>query len=366
MTERPATAAEPGRNGRALSARPLVSIVIPCRNEVGYIGRCLASIVANDYGMRAIEVLVADGMSDDGTREVIAEWSSRYPSIRLVDNPDRITPFAMNAGVRAARGELIMIMSAHATYQSDAIRLSVEYSASTRADNVGGSWRIVPRDEGLVARSIVYGLSHKFGVGGATYRTGGANEPMWVDTAAYGCYRREVFDRIGLFNERLVHGQDMELNLRLRRAGGRTLLVPEIVITYYARTSYMKFVRHNWRNGVWVVVPSLYSNVMAVAPRHLVPLVFVCSLIVPLLLALVWPPVAYVALLSFVAYLLAMMAAAVDLAVQRREWRLVGMMAAIFPSIHLTYGLGGLWALLFRIPRHYMSSKTVRAGIPRS
>ena len=103
------------------------------------------------------------------------------------------------------------------------------------------------------------------------------DEPKWVDTVFGGCYRREVFDRVGLFNENLVRGQDMEFNLRLKKAGGKTLLVPDIVSYYYARSDIKSFWKHNFTNGVWAILPFLYSPIMPVSWRHLVPLIFVTA-----------------------------------------------------------------------------------------
>src|SRR5260370_30331464 len=222
-----------------------VSIVIPCRNEIQFIGKCLTSIVASDYPATRLDVLVVDGMSTDGTCAVVRTFADRHPFIRVMDNPLGSTPVAFNIGVENARGDYVMLMSAHATLAPDAITKCVEYSTRYGADNVGGRWKIVPRDDGIMAAAIVAAMSHPFGVGNASYRTGRAGEAMWVDTAAYGCYRRSVFTRIRRFNERPRLRQDVELNRRLHRAGGKTLLVPPILITSFARSAMPSSLRHN-------------------------------------------------------------------------------------------------------------------------
>ena len=329
-----------------MSAPATVSVVIPCRNEARYIASCLDSIAASDFPKERLEVLVVDGMSEDGTRDVLKDYSARCPFVKVVDNPRRITPVAFNLGIQAARGDLIMIMSAHATYAPDAITKCVQYSGEYRADNVGGVWRVKPRSESFTDRAVVIALSHPFGVGGARYRTQMGPRPRWVDTAAYGCYRRKVFETVGLFNERLVRGQDMELNMRLRKAGGKTLLAPDVVVNYFARSDFLSFSRHNFRNGVWAVLPFLYSPVMPVAWRHLTPLAFVAALVVSALLAVVWPPAAVLLGLVAAPYALLSLVASAHVAVRARDPRFFLVMPFIFASLHVCYGLGSLWGLI--------------------
>lgn len=325
---------------------PLVSIVIPCRNEQGFIGKCLDSILSSDYPLDRLEILVVDGMSTDGTSRILSSYSERYSNIRVIENPKRITPAAFNRGIESARGELILIMSAHATYAPDAIRKLVRYSAEFGAENVGGIWKVLPRDNGYIGRGIAFALSHVFGIGGARYRlVDERSEPAWVDTAAYGCYRREVFEKIGLYNEDLVHSQDIELNLRLKSAGGRTLLAPDVVIHYYARTKLSAFAKHNFRNGQWVILPFAYSEVMPVAWRHLVPLAFAGSLLVSGIGALFSP----ISMLLFAGilftYLLANFAASALIARREHDVRYLFVMPIVFGILHLCYGFGSVWGL---------------------
>lgn len=325
---------------------PLVSIVIPCRNEAQFITRCLDSIAANSYPKSSLEVLVVDGMSDDGTRDILTRYSANHPFVRFLDNPNRTTPFAFNIGVKQSKGDLVMIMSAHATYESHAIERSVKYSRDYGAENVGGIWEVMPRNEGVLAQAIVLALSHPFGVGGALYRTGGLKEPIWADTAAYGCYRRTVFDKIGFFNERLTHGQDMEFNLRLQKAGGKTLLAPDIVIQYFARTTPGHFVAHSFRSGQWAILPFCHSDVIPVSPRHLVPLAFVCSLIAFAAAApfssSAWQALALLATV----YGGAAVFAAFSVARRSGKFGAALLTPLVFVTYHLSYGLGSLLGVL--------------------
>src|SRR6266480_5849379 len=191
------------------SASPLVSVVVPCRNEERYIAACLDSILASDYPRDRLEVLVVDGLSDDRTREILGRYTARHPSIRRLDNPQRITPTALNVGIRAAEGDVVMRMDAHVLYPSTYVSQLVAALEETGADCVGGVIETLPADESATARAIALGLSHPLGVGNSYFRIG-SRERRWADAVSFGCYRRDVFNRIGLFDEELLRDQDDE------------------------------------------------------------------------------------------------------------------------------------------------------------
>jgi len=324
---------------------PLVSVVIPCRNEAAYIGQCLTSIIENDYPHERLEILVVDGMSDDGTREIVNKYHEAYPFIQLIDNPERITPVALNTAINASHGEIIMRVDAHSWCDREYIARCVAAIVDGAADNVGGIWQIVPRHDSLVARAIVQALTHPFGVGNADYRLVSGGEPRYVDTVPYFCCRREVFEKIGLFNENLARGQDMEFNRRLVESGGRILLLPNVVSYYHARTSPGEFIKHNWANGVWSILPFSYSSVTPVSVRHLVPLMFVASLGGATLLSRAVPPAAWLARLIAVTYGAANAAASISVAVRGRDPRYVLVMPVVFGVLHGAYGLGAAWGV---------------------
>jgi cellulose synthase/poly-beta-1,6-N-acetylglucosamine synthase-like glycosyltransferase len=328
-----------------MSELRFTSIIIPCRNEERFIESCLDSIIANDYPKEKVEVLAVDGMSEDGTALVIEHYTKEYPWIRLLENPKRITPVALNIGIKNAKGKIIIWMSAHNRYEKEYISRSVESLNKFGADNVGGIMTTLPRIDNFTGRAIVASLSHRFGVGNSYFRVQ-TNEPKWVDTVFGGCYRREVFDRVGLFNENLVRGQDMEFNLRLKKAGGKTLLVPDIVSYYYARSDIKSFWKHNFTNGVWAILPFLYSPIMPVSWRHLVPLIFVSGLLGSALLGLVWTLFFYLFLIILGSYGLANLAASVQITFQKRDIRYFIVMPFIFGILHFGYGLGSLLGVL--------------------
>jgi len=323
----------------------VVSIIIPCRNEEKFISLCLDSIIANDYPHDRLEVLVVDGMSEDRTRDIVHSYARRYPFIRLIDNVRRITPAALNLGVANAKGEVIMRMDAHARLEKDYVFRCVESIEQYGAENVGGIMKTLPQEGGLLGESVVLSLSHRFGVGASLFR-GHTDEPKWVDTVFGGCYRREVFDRVGLFNEDLARGQDMEFNLRLKKAGGQTLLVPDIVSYYYARSGMKSFLKHNWSNGVWAILPFAYSEVMPVSWRHLGPLVFVTSLILTAMVGVFSASILWLFLVILGAYTVASLAAASHIAWRERDSRYLILMPLIFGLLHVGYGLGSLWGVV--------------------
>lgn len=321
-----------------------VSVIVPCRSEAKFIGTCLDSILANDYPKDRLEVLVVDGMSQDGTRETVEDYANRDPCIRLLDNPKRITPAALNTGIAQAKGQILMRMDAHARYNQDYISKSVSALDQYQADNVGGIMITLPQRDSLVGRAIAACLSHRFGVGNSYFRIH-TDKPMQVDTVFGGCYKREIFERIGLFNERLACSQDIEFNRRVLKAGGKILLVPEIVSYYYARSDLRSFAKHNFRNGVWAILPFAYSDVMPVSLRHLVPLGFVAALLGTSLLGLLWRPAHWLLLAILLAYGLSNLAASAQVAWRERDPRYLLAMPLTFGMLHFGYGLGSCWGV---------------------
>src|SRR5262249_12174728 len=179
---------------------PFISIVVPCRNEEKHIAKCLDSVLANDYPKERMEILVLDGMSEDRTREIVGAYAERSLHIRLVDNPKKHIPVAMNIGIKAARGERILKLDAHSTYPAEYLSRCVRYQDKYKAENTGGVWKMVPGADTAMARAIVLGLGHRFGSGNANVKIG-VDKPTWSDTTAFGCFRKDLFERIGMYDE---------------------------------------------------------------------------------------------------------------------------------------------------------------------
>ena len=328
--------------------RPFVSIVVPCRNEAAYIGPMLDSMLANEYPRDRLEVLIVDGMSDDGTRAVITDYASRYPMIQLLDNPERTTPHALNLGIARARGRIIMRMDAHAAYPTNYIADLVDCMERTGADSVGASWRTQPGDTTIMAGAIAAALAHPFGIGNARYRLG-TDRVRDVDTLQCGCYRRDVFERLGLFDQDLLRSQDSELTFRVLRAGGRVLLVPGVVATYYTRAALGKLWRMFFQYGYFK--PLVARKVGAVmTARQLVPALFLSTVVLAALFAPWFGAARVLLLLALGAYVAADFIGAAFLA--RRRGLPVGLASSVvFPVIHVAYGVGyllGTWAFLIR------------------
>jgi len=322
-----------------VSRPPVVSVVVPCRNEAKYVGRMLDSILANEYPHDRLEVLIVDGLSDDGTRAVISDYASRHPVIRVIDNPHRTTPYALNLGISRSHGTIIMRMDAHTYYPPNYIADLVAWLEQSGADNVGGACLTVPADATATARAIAAVLAHPFGIGNAQHRLG-TNKPREVDTVPFGCFRREVFERVGLFDEELVRNQDDEFNFRLLRAGGRVLLVPGVVTRYHARESLRKLWRMFFQYGYFK--PLVARKVGAVmTARQLVPALFVSSALLAALLV-PWLGVARLLLaIDLGAYAAADLISSLILA--RRVGVFVALTSSIvFPVLHLAYGVGYL------------------------
>jgi len=280
---------------------------------------------------------VVDGMSEDGTREIVERYTdmslrarslachceqseaisardklrnlgiaTSLPALamtlKLLNNPKKVTPCSLNIGIKNAKGEIILWMSAHSRYEKDYISKCVKYLKEYDADNVGGVMITLPRDNAFIGKAIATVLSHPFGVGNSVFRTG-AKEPKWVDTVFGGCYKKEVFDKIGLFNESLVRSQDMEFNLRLKKTGGKILLAPDIVSYYYPKSNLKDFFIHNFEDGSWVTYP-LKFGIKAFSWRHLIPLFFILGLVGTGILGIFFSPLLWLFLFVLSSYLL--------------------------------------------------------------
>ena len=329
---------------------PTVSIIIPTRNEEKFVEKCLRSFLDSDYPGELIEIIVVDGKSDDRTEEIVGKISSSDNRVQLIKNEKKITPVAMNLGIKASKGEYVFFSGAHSEMPSDYVKKCIQHALETNADNVGGVVKTEPRVNSAVGRAIAEVLSHPIGVGGAKFRTG-VSRPTEVDTVPFGCYKREVFERIGYFNEQLVRNQDIELNLRLKRAGGKIVLFPDIEFTYFARSTYKDLWRNSFGNGYWVIAGSRFSNI-PFSLRHIVPFLFV-SFIVVFGLISVWVPLVRIFYLTIITLYISLLLIA-SLGISLRHGRFDLFLPAFtgFIVLHIAYGLGSLKGLVQRIFAH--------------
>ncbi|MGH9646556.1 MAG: glycosyltransferase family 2 protein [Bryobacteraceae bacterium] len=332
----------------------MVSVIIPCRNEGHSIDRCLASVLASEYPRDRLEVIVADGMSHDDTCKRVDRYAARDRRVRRIDNPARTTPHGLNRGIAAAKGQLILRLDAHAGIAPDYIAQAVRTLDSWGADCVGGAMRTVAAGSGAFAEPIRIGLSRPFGVGNAHFRTG-SRTPLFVDTVFGACWRRDVFERIGCFDEHLERSQDIEFSGRLRRAGGKILMAPEMKIDYYARGTLGGFWRQNWSNGMWAILPFAHVSGFAVRWRHLAPLALVLGL-AGSAAAAAWTGIGWLVWSAVALYMAANLVASAQAAWKERSIALAFRLPVVFASLHLAYGLGSLWGCV-RLPVLLASSK---------
>ncbi len=313
----------------------MVSVLMPVRDERAFIERSLGAVLAQDYPAERFEVVVVDGMSADGTREVVEQIgkATPRPAVRLVDNPARTAPFALNAGIAAAAGEVIVRVDGHCEVAPDFVSRSVEALRAHGAGCVGGPIETI--GEGAVSRAIAIAMSSRFGVGGSPFRVG-AERVREVDSVAFPAWPRQVIDHAGPFDEELTRNQDDEYSYRLRKLGYRILLVPEIRSRYYGRSSLRSLWRQYFQYGFWKV-RVLQKHPRQMKLRQFVPPAFVAYLLASGLFA--WTPAgAAMLLLGAGAYVAAVLAfSAVS---GRRAGRHRVLLPVIFACLHLSYGMG--------------------------
>lgn len=322
----------------------MVSLIIPCRNEKKIIVKCLDSIINQNFPKENFEILLIDGKSQDGTKEILNEYTNRYPNIKVLDNPNMTTPFAMNIGIKESKGDVIMKIDAHTVYDKEYIKNCLWYMQKFGADNVGGILKTVPAKSTLTAKAIAFCLSSIFGAGNSYFRTGTA-EPKWQDTVAFGCYKKEVFEKIGLYNEKLKRSQDMELNLRLKKNGLKTLLFPKIAGYYYPKDNFKDFFMHNFNDGIWAIYPLKFVKI-SFNVRHYIPLLFVLSLIISLFLSIFLKIFFYIFLAIFISY--ALLAIYFSFNFVREEKKLSALIILFFVFFirHFGYGFGSIVGII--------------------
>ncbi len=305
---------------------PLVSIIIPCRNEERFIAFCLDSIIKQNYPKDKLEILVVDGMSEDKTRDIIKEYTKRHFFIRLLDNPKRIFATANNIGIKNAKGEFIIIFGSHARYSFDYIQKCVDFlEKHNDLDAVGGVLKAMPSNNSLIAKAIVLSLGGRFG---KWKKDKNLDLPYEADTVFGICFRRTLIDRIGGFNENLIGSSDMDFSLRIKKAGGKIYVLPSIKSIYYPKDKLIEFFKHNIRDGIWAILPLKYTKRL-MKPRHYLPLIFILTL--PL---------------SIFPYILCSLYFSLRISLQEKNWKYFFVMPIVFAVRHFGYGLGSLWGVI--------------------
>jgi glycosyltransferase involved in cell wall biosynthesis len=320
--------------------QPTISAIVVCRNERNHIEDCVRSLLQQEPPPGGFELIVVDGMSDDGTREILRELSIGEKRLRVLDNPGQFTASGMNTGLREARGRSIAIMGAHHKYAQDYLRRSVEALARTGADAVGGAMFCL--SDSYLQRAISAAHHSAFAVGGARWHNPDYEGP--ADTVYGGIYRREVFDRIGHFDEELIRNQDDEFNLRLTRQGGKIWQCPEIKSWYWPRSSLRGLCAQYCQYGYWKVRVAQKHKLPA-SVRHLVPASFLL-LVGALSLSSIWSVTARWLLAAVMGIYFAASLLASVLAAAKYGWSVFPVMPTVFTCYHVAYGYGFLRGLL--------------------
>lgn len=328
-----------------METTPKVTVIVPCFNEEKTIRMLLDALSRQTYPKQDMEVVVADGMSDDGTvREIDAFLKlNTGMKVRVIENPKRIIPAALNRAIEEARGEFIIRLDAHSVPHPEYIARTVAGLEQRLGDNVGGVWKIVPRENTWIARSIAAAASHPLAVGDAKYRY--ADSPGEVDTVPFGGFRREFLLKMGGFDESLHTNEDYEMNTRIRQAGGKLWLDPNIQVQYYSRSNLRQLARQYWRYGFWKAL-MLRRYPGSLRWRQALPPLLVLSLIV-LLVASVWLLAArWILLAILLFYGMALLVSGLDITLQSKRFSLMFGVPLVIATMHFSWGAAFLVSAL--------------------
>jgi hypothetical protein len=337
----------------------MLSVICPIYNEQKYIIPCIDSIIAQDYPKDDIEVLFVDGMSTDNTRSIVTEYSVKYPFIHLLDNPHKIVPYAMNTGIKAAKGDTIIRLDAHAEYPDNYFSEVTGYLNKLEgAENVGGVCVTLPCNKSSMAIAIAEALSSTFGMGNSYFRTG-SKDIKSVDTVPFGCFRAGLFDRIGYYDNELIRNQDDELNGRIIKNGGKIYLIPDIRIKYFARDKVKKIWNMFYQYGLYKPLVNRKLGSPATI-RQFFPLLFVTGLALGLLLSFISKYLLTIYIFVITIYILIGIFTGIKISLKHKRFALALIMPYLFFIIHISYGIGylnGIFKILCKKPFNAESNR---------
>lgn len=318
-----------------MTGETIVSVVMPVYNEEKYIEKCIDSLLLQDYPTEKMEWIFVDGCSKDKTVELLKKYQDEYPTlIKVLNNPNKIVPYAMNIGIAFSCGKYIIRLDAHADYATDYISKCVYYLENTDAENVGGVAET--KAKSFMGSIIAKMLSSKFGVGNSQFRTNG--ESGYVDTVPFGAFKREVFSKYGGYDERLVRNQDNEMNFRIRKNGGKIYLSTDIHLSYYCRETIRGISAMARKNGMWnIITMKLCPGSMGW--RHFIPFLFVASVFTLGILGFVHPVFWMLLVTEILLYALLDILFSIKQASNIKE---LFILIALFPIFHVQYGLGSM------------------------
>jgi len=327
-----------------------LSIIIPCFNESLYLARCINSLLENDFPHNELEILIVDGGSTDGTIDIIKGYMEKFSFITLIHNRKRLKPIALNMGIKAAVGDVIMRIDAHAIYDKNYMSELVQGLYSEGVDNIGGIRdTYIPNEGSAMEITLSEAISHPIVVGGAYYRTGAISEKKLVDTVFCGCYRKEIFNKIGLFNEKLIRTQDREFNTRLIESGGKIMLDPNVRCTYYPRTKFLEYLKWNWKGAEWLGYAKRFTDCNMLSSRNYIPILFSLYVVSIVFIGLYFlvQDVSFVflliALLPLMLYFILVSKAGIGLFKRHKRFGVLVLFPLVAFLTHVLYGVAFLW-----------------------
>jgi len=322
-----------------------VSVIVPCYNEQATICQLLDAIYGQTYPLNEIEVVIADGLSTDRTRAEINKFQLTHPQleIRIIDNIHRIIPSGLNRAIEAAKGKYILRLDAHSIPNHDYIQNCVKGLEEGSGDNVGGIWKIEPGASTWIARAIAIAASHPLAAGDARYRIGGAAQE--VETVPFGAFRKELINRIGMFDETLLTNEDYEFNVRLKQSGGKVWMDPSIYSIYFARSTLRDLSKQYWRYGYWKA-QMLRKHPKTLRWRQILPPMFVLALFGLGFLSLVWNLARWLLAIIVILYTTVTFGIGIQMSLKHKSVSLAIGVPLATATIHLSWGAAFLWGLL--------------------
>ncbi|MDH5719769.1 MAG: glycosyltransferase [Spirochaetia bacterium] len=334
-----------------------VTVIIPTRNEEKHIEESVNSILNTDFPKSEIEIFIIDGISDDKTYEIAQNLAKNNKNIKALKNSHQTVPYALNMGIKKARGKYIVRADAHSKYSKDYIKNLLYHIEKLKADNVGGSWIVLAANDSVKAKVIAAVMSHPFGVGNAHYRIG-SKKIREVDTVPFGCFRKELFDKIGFFDEDLTRNQDDEFNARIIKNKGKIFLIPDIKINYVARETFCKLFAVYYEYGLFKPMANIKLGKPATV-RQFIPPLFTVFLIIFAASPFFMNKIFYFCALVFGVYLLMSLFFSVKEAKRLKIWNIFLFMYGFF-VMHISYGIGYLWGIVkFFIFRRHKKGKMI-------
>jgi len=326
---------------------PRVSVIVPCYNEQSTIYLLLEALYAQTFPRDDMEVILADGMSSDQTRQRIADFQRQHSglTVSIVDNPKRNIPSGVNRAIEVAKGYFIVRLDAHCVPRPDYVEGCVTALEQGKGENVGGVWEIHPGNASWQARAIAIAAAHPLGVGDARYRY--TEMAQQVDTVPFGAFRRSLVEKIGPYDESLLTNEDYEFNVRVRQSGGRVWLDPAIRSVYFARADYGSLARQYGRYGYWKA-RMLRRYPGTLRWRQALPPVFVANLALLALFSPWFPFMGGLFMIELIAYALILLLVGLQTAWKNHDLALVLGVPLAIATMHIAWGSAFLWSVIVR------------------